>query len=125
MATPRRGPLLIDSLQSLDLLEVELLTDFQLQVEFAFDAAVTEEDHSYSSHAPTPGAVLRAYRRLSGEPPQVWSPAIRSHVFDLGEALSPDAAANLAAARTCLLEWLAHAAEKRPAECADTRFSRA
>lgn len=141
------GPLLIESLQGLDLPDVELLTDFQLQVEFALDlqgrrqvifvdasvaapgpfafgATVAEEDHSYSSHALTPGAVLHAYRMLYGAPPPAWTLAIRGHVFELGEALSPDAATNLAAARTCLLAWLAHAADPWPAACAGHRISR-
>ncbi len=123
------GPLLIESLQDLDPPGVELLTDFQLQVEFALDlrgrrevifvdasldapapfaftATVAEEDASYSSHALSPGAVLHAYRKLYGQPPPAWTLAIRGHAFELGEGLSPDAAANLAAARAWLAGWL-------------------
>ena len=126
------GPLLIESLQDLELPGVELLTDFQLQVEFALDlqgrrevifvdasvdapepfaftAAVAEADHSYSSHALSPGAVLHAYRNLYGEPPPAWVLAIRGHAFELGEGLSAGAAANLAAAREWLLARLRHA----------------
>lgn len=126
------GPLLIESLQDLARPDVELLTDFQLQVEFALDlegrrevifvdasvavpapfaftAAVAEADHSYSSHALSPGAVLHAYRNLFGDPPPSWVLAIRGHAFELGEGLSADAAANLAAARAWLLARLRHA----------------
>jgi len=126
------GPLLIESLQDLDLPGVELLTDFQLQVEFALDlrgrrevifvdasvaapapfactATVAEEDAGYSGHALSPGAVLHAYRKLYGEPPPAWTLAIRGHAFELGVGLSPQAAANLAAARAWLLARLGHA----------------
>ncbi|OYY93709.1 MAG: Ni/Fe hydrogenase [Hydrogenophilales bacterium 28-61-23] len=123
------GPLLIERLEALQLADtlpdVELLTDFQLQVEFALDlqgrqqvifidaslnaatpfqfspiAAV--EDSSYSSHALSPSAVLHAYRKLFGEPPPAFVLAIRGEAFELGEGLSEAATNNLEAA----LGWL-------------------
>lgn len=123
------GPLLIEALQDAQLPGVELLTDFQLQVEFALDlqgrsqvifadasvaapapftftATVAERDASYSSHALSPGAVLHACRHIFGEPPPAWTLAIRGYRFGLGQALSPDAAANLAAARAWLVPYL-------------------
>lgn len=123
------GPLLIEQLESLRLPGVELLTDFQLQVEFALDLqgrrqvifidasvdapapftftpATPEADTSYSSHALSPGAVLHAYRKLYGEPPASHVLAIRARAFELGEDLSPDATVNLAAARAWLVEYL-------------------
>ena len=112
------GPRLIERLEALDLPDVELLTDFQLQVEYAYDmqgreavifadASVSgidpyaftrtepEADTSYSSHALSPAAVLHTYRQLYGEPPPAWTLAIRGHEFDLGTDLSPLAAGNL------------------------------
>lgn len=123
------GPLLIERLEALQLSgtlpDVELLTDFQLQVEFALDlqgrqqiifidaslnaappfqfSPVTAvEDNSYSSHALSPGAVLHAYRKLFGEPPPAFVLAIRGEAFELGEGLSEAAAAHLDSA----LAWL-------------------
>jgi hydrogenase maturation protease len=114
------GPMLIERLAALNLPDVELLTDFQLQVEyvldlqgrrevvfvdasldvpapFTFTAAVATEDASYSSHELSPGAVLHAYRKLFGEPPSAFVLAIRGEAFELGEALGAAARANLAA----------------------------
>lgn len=123
------GPLLIEHLEALALPDVELLTDFQLQVEFALDLrnrqqvifidaslnaaapftftpVVAAEDTSYSSHALSPSAVLHAYHKLFGEPPPSYVLAIRGETFELGEGLSPEAAANLAAAQAWLVERL-------------------
>jgi hydrogenase maturation protease len=101
--------------------QIELLTDFQLQVEHALDltgrqrvvfvdasvrarapyeyARVTaERDASFSSHAMSPAAVLDTHRTVVGEPPPAWTLAIRGDRFELGEDLTPAAAANLEAA---------------------------
>jgi hydrogenase maturation protease len=123
------GPLLIERLEALQLEgglpNVELLTDFQLQVEFALDLQERQqvifidasldasppftyapvfaaEDASYSSHELSPSAVLHAYQKLIGSPPPAYVLAIRGEAFELGEGLSDDAAANLEAA----LAWL-------------------
>lgn len=121
------GPLLIERLEALRLPDVELLTDFQLQVEYALDlrgrrevvfvdasldtpapftftTAVATEDASYSSHELSPGAVLHAYRKLFGEPPPASVLAIRGEAFELGEGLSMAAAANLQAALSFLVQ---------------------
>ena len=123
------GPLLIERLEALALPDVELLTDFQLQVEFSLDLqqrqqvifvdaslnaappftitpVVAAEDTSYSSHALSPSAVLHAYRKLFGEPPPSYVLAIRGEAFDLGEGLSINAAAHLEAAINWLVEDL-------------------
>ena len=115
------GPLLLERLAELDLPHVELLTDFQLQVEHAvdlqgrelvlfIDASVScappygfsqldaQKDTSYSSHAMSPAAVLHAYRELYGPPPPAYLLAVRGEYFELGEALSEAAAHNLEAA---------------------------
>ncbi len=112
------GPLLIARLEAEAPTDVELLTDFQLQVEYALDLqgrrevvfvdasldapvpftftpAIAVEDASYSSHELSPGAVLHAYERLLGVPPPAFVLAIRGHSFELGEDLSAAAASNL------------------------------
>ena len=119
------GPLLIERLEALALPDVELLTDFQLQVEFSLDLQARQkvifvdaslnaaapftfspvlaaEDTSYSSHALSPGAVLHAYQKLFGEPPPSYVLAIRGEAFELGEGLSEAAEKHLEAA----LGWL-------------------
>ncbi len=99
--------------------QVELLTDFQLQVEHALDlrgrtgvlfadASLTAaapfsldrlrpaRDPSYTSHAMSPGALLWAYRSLEGrDPPPSLLLSIRGYRFELGRVLSPQAAHNL------------------------------
>ncbi len=116
------GPLCIERLEALDLPEVELLTDFQLQVEFALDlegrrevvfvdaAASGPEPYefrpvgpaagmSHTSHAISPEAVLAACGRVGVAPPHsAHVLAIRGQAFQLGEGLSPAAARNLEAA---------------------------
>ena len=115
------GPLLIERLEALAPPGVELLTDFQLQVEYALDLqgrqevifidasvnapapytftpAAAEEDASYSSHELSPGAVLHAYQKLFGPPPNAYVLAVRGDSFELGDELSPAARSNLEAA---------------------------
>ena len=119
------GPLLIERLEALNLPDVELLTDFQLQVEFSLDLqqrqkvifvdasinatppftftqVIAAEDTSYSSHALSPSAVLHAYQKLFGEPPPSFVLAIRGEAFELGEGLSEAAGNHLEAA----IAWL-------------------
>jgi hydrogenase maturation protease len=115
------GPLLIERLEAHPLPGVDLLSDFQLQVEytldlqgrrqvvfvdasleapapFSFSAAVAAVDASYSSHELSPGALLHAYRKLFGEAPPAFVLALRGQAFELGEGLSEAASANLEAA---------------------------
>jgi len=114
------GPLAIERLQDLNLADVELLGDFQLQVEFVLDLAGrdavifidasvdpalagfsflpvrAQRDTSYSSHALSPEALLAAYAHHHGRPPPPCHVlAIRGHAFGLGEGLSAAAAAAL------------------------------
>jgi len=120
------GPLLIERLEALALPDVELLTDFQLQVEYALDlqgrdtvifvdAAVAGpepyrfepvapgRDTSFSSHELSPSALLHAYEQLYGPSPRAYILAIRGYVFDLGAAPSRQAGLNLDAAMASLL----------------------
>ena len=128
------GPLLIDALARLRdsgrLAGVDLLTDFQLQVEhaldltgreqvvfvdaaasgpepFAFNRLAPEPESGYTTHAMRPGAVLAVYQRINGiSPPPAWLLAIRGYAFELGAAPSARALANLAAAEYFLRKHL-------------------
>ena len=99
--------------------QVELLEDYQLQVEhvtdltgrsavmfidadmacpepFDFLEITAEQDNSYTSHAMNPAALLHAYRRVYGEEsPPAFLLRIRGHDFELGNPLSERASANL------------------------------
>lgn len=110
--------------------EVELLTDFQLQVEhvldlegrrrvvfvdaalrgpepFRFDAVAAAADPAPSTHALSPGALLAVYRRHFGiVAPPCMLLAIRGYSFELGDELSAGARRNLAAALAALVAWL-------------------
>jgi hydrogenase maturation protease len=108
--------------------QVELITDFQLQIEHALDlvgrrrvvfvdASVRAEapytyarvapfrDASFSTHAMSPAAVLETHRSVVGEPPPAWVLAIRGERFELGEDLTPNAAANLDAAVAFFVDY--------------------
>ena len=106
------GPLAAQELAALALPGVEVLTDFQLQVEHALDLLgrrrvvfvdaaadgdspfelrplLPSADASHSSHSLSPSAVLDACRRLTAaEPPPAQLLAIRGHEFELGAPLS-------------------------------------
>jgi len=122
------GPLLLDRLQ--DWLasgdrgaDIELIEDFQLQIEHALDLAgrrlvlfidagtgtaapyrllATEAaapSASHSSHALAPAAVLGVYRQITGaNPPPAFVLCVRGHRFELGEDLSQPARAHVEAA---------------------------
>ena len=121
------GPLFLERLAELceqrgDGDDIELLTDFQLQIEHAVDlegralalfvdASVScpppfqftrlqpARDTSYTSHALSPAAVLHVYDQINRcPPPPAFQLAIRGERFELGEPLSAAAEANLAAA---------------------------
>jgi len=109
---------------------VELLTDFQLQVEhaldlsgrervvfvdaaatgpepFAFEPIAPSRDLSYSSHAMSPEAVLAVYEQVVGKTlPPVWLLAIRGYDFGLGKGLSQQARDNLEQALDVLTGFL-------------------
>jgi hydrogenase maturation protease len=117
------GPALLELLalrqEKGELTDVELLTDFQLQVEHALDlqgrervlfidASVSvpqpctlrplqaEQDTSYTTHAMSPAAVLAVYEQINDEPsPPAFLLSIRGYEFDLGEQLSVQARSNL------------------------------
>ena len=112
------GPLLIEKLQILNLEGIEILTDFQLQVEHAYDlqgrervlfidASVSceapytfsrlfaQKDPSYTTHVMSPMAVMHVYQDLYGDPPPSYLLQVRGESFELGASLSPQAEVNL------------------------------
>jgi hydrogenase maturation protease len=124
------GPLAIERLQALALPGVELLTDFQLQVEYALDLIGRREvvfidaaasgaepyafapvqpaaDASATTHALAPAAVLDAFLRVAdAPPPAAYVLAVRGYAFELGAPLSAAAARNLDAALRMLIPRL-------------------
>jgi hydrogenase maturation protease len=124
------GPRAIERLEALALPGVELLTDFQLQVEHALDLAGREEvvfidatvageapfslepvepaaDRSSTTHALSPGALLDVYRRVVDAPlPDARVLAIRGYSFELGDPPSSGAGRNLDLALDALLTHL-------------------
>lgn len=88
--------------------DVELLTDFQLQIEHTLDLrhrdrvifvdasvsapapltftrAFARRDASITTHAMSPEALLETFRASFGEPPEAWIMAVRGEQFELGE----------------------------------------
>jgi len=123
------GPLAAERIEAMRIEGVEVLVDFQLQVEHALDlmgrsrvlfidASASLEtpfalapvgprrDASFTSHALAPCAVLFNYQRLLGAPPPAWVLAIRGQSFELGEALSAPAERALDAALGAVRAWL-------------------
>jgi hydrogenase maturation protease len=105
-----------------DWADIELVPDFQLQIEHALDlegrglalfidASVSSEppfaferleprrDTSYTSHALTPPAVLHVYAQTTGRaPPPAYVLSVRGYRFGLGQPLSEEARRNLESA---------------------------
>jgi hydrogenase maturation protease len=127
------GPALLDRLHAQGMDgggEVELLTDFQLQVEHALDlqgrravlfvdaarpgvaraATLTpiepDDRLSAASHALRPQAVLHVARRVAADVPPAWLLAIEGGSFALGEGLSAGAERHLALAVDLAWGWL-------------------
>jgi hydrogenase maturation protease len=131
------GPLLVERLEARAPVGVELLTEFQLQVEHVFDLqdrrevifadaavrgaepfefapVVPAPDTGYSSHALLPAALLHHYRQLVGEPPEAFVLAIRGYEFSLGAPISAAAAQNLDAALNYVLEFCTRPRAEKP-----------
>jgi hydrogenase maturation protease len=116
------GPAMYDLLQHENLHGIDLLTDFQLQIEHAtdledrkrvlfVDASLSagapfelvrlqpEQDASYTTHAMSPQALLSVYRQVYDcTPPPAWLLSIRGYEFGLGLPLSTAANEHLQAA---------------------------
>ena len=122
------GVLLLESIAAQDLPGVECQTDMQLQVEhitdlvgreyvlfmdadmscaapYVVEQLAAQQDSSYTSHAMSPAAVLHAFRQVYGvDAPPAYLLHIRGYAFELGDALTAQAAENLKAA----LAWVQH-----------------
>ena len=123
---------------------VELLTDFQLQIEHALDlrgrervifvdasldAAApfdfrvlqAERDASFTTHAMSPGAVLSVFEQVERQaPPPAFLLSVCGCDFGLGNPLSPAARRHLAAARDFLMQQLGEVADAgRPAHAGE------
>jgi hydrogenase maturation protease len=127
------GPSLVERLRAAGVEaagEVELLIDFQLQVEHALDlqhrravlfvdaarpgasaGATLSEIYADAqvppaSHALRAQAVLHVAARLNGTAPPAWQLAIEGQSFELGEGLSAAAQQHLLHAERLALDWL-------------------
>lgn len=128
------GPALYERLQEMRsagrLPGVDLLTDFQLQIEHALDlrerecvvfvdASVdaaapfdfrplqAERDVSFTTHAMSPGAILAVFARVEQQsPPPAFLLSIRGYEFELGQPLSAAARHHLDAACEFMLQLL-------------------
>lgn len=122
------GPMLADMVESAALPGVEVITEFQLQVENALDLegrervifvdagvgtegpfelreAAAAAEFLHTSHALSPEAVLATYVRVQGDsPPPCTILCVRGESFELGEGLSAAATENLRAAGRVLLD---------------------
>jgi hydrogenase maturation protease len=110
------GPLLLEYVENhCDLEEVEILSDFQLQIEHALDlesrslvlfvdASVScigaydftqlepARDKSYTTHAMSPAAVLDVFQSIKKQtPPPCFLLSIKAEKFGLGEEVSTQA----------------------------------
>jgi hydrogenase maturation protease len=114
------GPLLLDYIEKhCDLSKIELLTDFQLQIEhaldlehrslvifvdasvacinsFDFSQLTAARDKSYTTHAMSPAAVLAVYVSIKKQsPPPCFLMSIKAESMELGAGLSIAAENNL------------------------------
>jgi len=124
------GPLCHDKLTQLKLNQVEVLTDFQLQIEhctdlenrklvifvdasvsalapFEFSKISPQQDQSFSSHAVSPQSLMAICQGVNASPlPECWLMEIRGYQFGLGEPLSNPAAENLKAAQQAIEDFI-------------------
>jgi hydrogenase maturation protease len=130
------GPQMYERLTGEDLDDVDLLTDFQLQIEHTMDlqnrerivfidASVSAKepfefyriepavDDSYTTHAMSPESLLATYEKVNGSaPPPAYMLAVRGYGFELGQPVSEQASTNLADAFGFIRELVAgHAAD--------------
>jgi hydrogenase maturation protease len=114
------GPLLLDYIESYcDLTKIDLLTDFQLQIEhaldlehrslvlfidasvacinaFDFSPLLAVRDKSYTTHSMSPEAVLAVYVSIKKQaPPPSFLLCIKAESMELGTGLSSAAKNNL------------------------------
>jgi hydrogenase maturation protease len=130
------GPLLLQALRSVlpDSLcdQLELIDDYQLQIEHALDmhgrarvlfvdaslsctapfevtALQAQQDASYTTHRLSAPALMHIYQNLQGAlPPPCTLLAIRGEAFELGEPLSTRAQSHLAQALLWAQNWISN-----------------
>jgi len=110
--------------------QIEIVTDFQLQIEFvtdlaerqcivfidaassgaapfSFGALAAQTEAGTTTHAMSPASLLAVYRSFYGvDAPPSFLLGIRAYDFELGAPLSPGAQHNLEAALAMLEPWL-------------------
>jgi len=114
------GPLVVEYIENnIKLAGLEIITDFQLQVEhaldiegrdlvlfidasagcdsaFSFTQLVPEKDKSYTTHAMSPSSILQVYQDVvHKQPPPCFLLGIQAINFELGTGLSIQAQGNL------------------------------
>ena len=118
------GPRVYELLQEKAYDQVELQTDFQLQVEHAVDlegrervlfvdASASgqspfefyqlhpESDNSYTTHALSPSSLLSVYTKVNASmPPPAFMLSVRGYSFELGDDVSAKADENITQALT-------------------------
>jgi len=129
------GPQMYERLTGEHLDGVELLTDFQLQIEHTMDLESRERivfidasvsakapfefyriepvvDDSYTTHAMSPESLLATYEKVNGAAaPPAYMLEVRGYGFELGQPISERAGANIADAFGFIRELVAgHAA---------------
>lgn len=156
VGNPARGddalaPLLLERLRAQGVEaggEVELLSDFQLQVEHALDlrgrrgvlfvdaavpgaipgvllsSLVPARVPTAATHALHPAAVLRVAEQLDGHAPAAWLLAIEGAAFGLGEPPSPSGLCHLAQAQALAVAWLRRSRCRRDRGACYRRASR-
>ena len=124
------GPVIFERLEQQELPGVEVITDFQLQIEHSMDIAnrskvifvdaglsttepyelsriYPEKDDSFTSHAMSPQSLLSIYQQVNDSVlPTSFLLAIRGYNFRLGEEISSKAQKNLEIAYTELLQLI-------------------
>ena len=138
------GPAIYDLLKEKLPDDVELLTDFQLQIEhsmdldqreavlfidasmsstapFHFYQLQAERDNSFTSHAMSPAALLDAYQQVNKQQaPPSFMLEIRGYAFELGQQLSSQAEDNLKSAFIFLDDLLMTEVGEWPSKLSNT-----
>lgn len=131
------GPQMTDFLCAKKFNDVEVLTDFQLQIEhvmdlehrqrvlfidaslsasapFEFYRLQARQDDSYTSHAMSPQALLSLYESTHKQPaPLTFMLSIRGYEFELGAPMSEQASTNLTIATAFIEQQLTGTRAKR------------
>jgi len=113
------GSLIYERLKQEALADVDLLTDFQLQIEhiidlearqriifidasvsanapFEYEQIVATQDDSYTSHAMSPESLLAVFQKVNQRPPpKAFMLSVRGYEFGLGLTISDKAMINI------------------------------